>query len=215
MPSPKWKLVVDIGEPEPVTPNMQSHSTVQQSAANAAGNTHCFDHDSRPNGNDNSESREERYNECVVEQVISLLGEYMPSDSSSPLASLLPGFMSLRLMLLRPSKTSEEQDIMRTMLGSYASYTAGGRAKGDIAIMLARDFMYLMQHHTSIQPPRTQFMPQSTVNLTPHYNGSSTAYSVFNFGSSSDAQTQDHDSPALAPIPLSGNVNDSISIVSM
>jgi hypothetical protein len=215
MPSPKWKLVVDIGEPEPASPNMQAHTTVQQSASNAVGNTHSFEHESRYNGHEIPDSREEKYNESVVDQVISLLGEFMPSDASSPLESLLPGFMSLRLMLLRPTKTTEEEDIMRTMLGSYASYSAGGRTKSDIAIMLARDFMFLIQQHTSIQPPRNQFMGQSTLNHSQHYNTGNSGFSVFNFGSSSDAQTQYHDSPALAPIPLSGNVNDSISIVSM
>jgi hypothetical protein len=214
MPSPKWKLVVDIGEPEPVGPNIQSHSSAQQSMT--TGHNSNLEHDCRSDmGNDTSDSREGRHTESAVDQVISLLGEFMPSDSSSPLSSLLPGFMSLRLMLLRPNKSSEEQDIMRTMLGSYASYSAGGRTKSDIAIMLARDFMFLVQQHTSIHPPRAQFMVQSTMNHTPHFNTNNTGYSVFNFGSSSDTQTQYHDSPALAPIPLSGNVNDSISIVSM
>ena len=58
--------------------------------------------------------------------------------------------MSLRLLLLRPTKTQQEQDIVNTILSSYSSYKAGGRTRPDMALMLARDFMFLNQQN---QPP--------------------------------------------------------------
>ncbi len=60
--------------------------------------------------------------------------------------------MSLRLLLLRSSRTEQEQDIVNTMLTSYSSYKAGGRTRQDIALMLARDFMFMnLQAQPQIQ----------------------------------------------------------------
>jgi len=53
--------------------------------------------------------------------------------------------MSLRLLLLRPTRTEQEQDIVDTILSSYSSYKAGGRTRSDMALMLVRDFMFLNQ----------------------------------------------------------------------
>ena len=70
----------------------------------------------------------------------------MPSDPSSPAFAYLQGFMSLRLLLLRPSPSNDrEQELVNTILSSYSSYKAGGRTRPDIALMLARDFMFLNQ----------------------------------------------------------------------
>jgi hypothetical protein len=80
-----------------------------------------------------------------IDAVVSLLGEFMPSDPSSPVAPYVSGFMSLRLLLLRPSRTIDEDELTRTILDSFSSYTAGGRARADIAVMLARDYMFLGQ----------------------------------------------------------------------
>jgi len=152
-----------------------------------------------------------------IDEVVSLLGEYMPSDPSSPLSSCLPGFMSLRLMLLRPSKTAEEEELMRTMLDSYSSYTAGGRAKADIALMLARDYMFLTQQQAQQQQQQQQpflgvgqSMMQATSAQAPGYS----SYRGL-LPSASDPASSFQNSPALSPIPLPGNgLVDNVSIVS-
>eukprot|EP00521_Asterionellopsis_glacialis_P012416 CAMPEP_0195292554 /NCGR_PEP_ID=MMETSP0707-20130614/10038_1 /TAXON_ID=33640 /ORGANISM="Asterionellopsis glacialis, Strain CCMP134" /LENGTH=726 /DNA_ID=CAMNT_0040353043 /DNA_START=18 /DNA_END=2198 /DNA_ORIENTATION=+ len=191
MPSPKWKLVVDIGEPEPTPPV----PTTTASSSNA----------SVTNDEEKEKSKDNR-----IEEVISLLGQYMPSDPTSQLASYLPGFMSLRLMLLRPSRTSEEEEMVRTMLGSFSSYSSGGRSKSDIAIMLARDFMFLNQQQTQQQTQPFLGLGQSMMTLAPT---TETSFSHYGLPSSS-SQGSFHNSPALAPIPASCSLTDTLSIVS-
>jgi hypothetical protein len=132
-----------------------------------------------------------------IDAVVSLLGELMPSNPNSTLAPYLSGFMSLRLLLLRPTRSPEEDDRARTMLDSFSSYSQGGRSRADIGIMLARDYMFLCQQKTQ-QPANFFSVGQSGVNnaQAPTLSG----YSVFDV----------HNSPTLAPI----SVHDSMSIVS-
>lgn len=145
-----------------------------------------------------------------AEEVVSLLGEFMPSDPNSPLAPYVSGFMSLRLLLLRSSLTAEEEELSRTILDSFSSYSAGGRARSDIALMLARDYMFLGQQ----QPQQQGFLGmQATVGLPAAAapaasNGA--GLSLFGLPSTSSSL---QNSPALAPIPVPGSV-DSMSIVS-
>eukprot|EP00956_Cyclotella_meneghiniana_P036110 scaffold121622_cov79-Cyclotella_meneghiniana.AAC.1 len=115
MPSPKWKLVVDVGEIQAPVPQQNGSAT---------------------NGADN---------DALTSEVINMFGEHMPSDPSNPGFSYLQGFMSLRLLLLRKARSDQEQDIVNTILSSYSSYKAGGRTRPDIALMLARDFLFLSQ----------------------------------------------------------------------
>lgn len=188
MPSPKWKLVVDVGDPE----RMPAVSSV------ASSETSIVDPNEAKNTKDNR-----------IDEVVSLLGQYMPSDPSSQLATYLPGFMSLRLMLLRASRTNEEDELVRTMLSSFASYAGGGgRSKSDIAVMLARDFMFLTQQAQQSQQPFLG-LGQSMMSLAPAND------SQFHFGlPSSSSTTSFQDSPTLAPIPASCLLTDSLSIVS-
>ncbi|KAL3794767.1 hypothetical protein HJC23_012777 [Cyclotella cryptica] len=151
MPSPKWKLVVDVGETQAQGPSQQ-----QQQNGNAAqngGSASCS------NGNDNN---------ALTAEVISIFGEHMPSDPSNPGFAYLQGFMSLRLLLLRTTRTEQEQDIVNTILSSYSSYKAGGRTRPDMALMLARDFMFLNQQHQAQSQqqilPQQQHQPQQQMN---------------------------------------------------
>jgi hypothetical protein len=137
-----------------------------------------------------------------IDAVVSLLGELMPSDPDSAMATYLSGFMSLRLLLLRPSRSDEENDLVRTMLDSYTSYSNGGRSKADIGVMLARDYMYLLQQpYRNIQPSNAGFFSfgqgAASAVLAPALSGN---FFEFDF----------HHSPMLGPIPI----NDNLSIVS-
>jgi hypothetical protein len=86
-------------------------------------------------------------------EVLALIGEHMPSNSSSPLASYLPGFTSLRLMLMKTNRTPRETELLGTILGSYSSYVSSGKQPSEIAWLLARDCMHLSQRIVS-QPPQ-------------------------------------------------------------
>jgi hypothetical protein len=217
MPSPKWKLVVDIGEAEQIASPQMNAGAQMNASVGAAQGQHAGSNGEHPTTTDVG-GRDNR-----IDLVISLLGEYMPSDPASPLATYLPGFMSLRLMLLRPSKVPEEEDIVRTMLGSFSSYSAGGRAKSDIAVMLARDYMFLAQQSPQLSPPHPpqQHAPsyhnlrQSESGNMMQQNSQAPGFSFYAMGSgASSSNASFHNSPALAPIPMSGNPGDSVSIVS-
>lgn len=236
LPSPKWKLVVDIGEPE-------ESPAVSTAASTTAADTNTV------SASETAESfttaapavQPGKGKDTRIDEVVALLGEFMPSDPTSSMAPYLSGFMSFRLLALRSSRTMEEEELLHTMLESYSSYSAGGRARSDIAVMLARDYMFLSQQqqqqqamqpaqhqhaqvmqqpaqhqHTQVMQQPAQQMPQQNnflglgqqgqMNSAPAPSGMSL------FGLPSTA-TSIQNSPALTPIPMSGTA-DSMSIVS-
>jgi hypothetical protein len=140
-----------------------------------------------------------------IDEVVSLLGEFMPSDPASPVAPYVSGFMSLRLLLLRPSRTAEENELTRTILDSFSSYTAGGRARADIAVMLARDYMFLGQ-----QQHQYGYQAQAMMSSAAPVPSNSSGLSLFGLPSTSSSL---QNSPALTPIPIPGSI-DALSIVS-
>jgi hypothetical protein len=204
MPSPRWKLVVDVGEAEPDLSIGESIAVgeVTEPVAESAVQGKTTAKDGR------------------IDQVISLLGEFMPSGPTSPHAPYLPGFMSLRLMLLRPSKSVEEEEMVRTILGSFSSYISSGRARQDVALNLSQDFMFLSSQQ------KQQAHAQSFLGLGQSLMSSAapmsntTGFSFFGLPASAtgSANASFQNSPALAPIvPVSGPSSggpDSVSIVS-
>ena len=137
LPSPKWKLVVDVGQQQQQQQQQvaqQEQQQQQQQDLTAAA----------PPSEDPA---------ALSSEVISIFGEHMPSDPNSPAFAYLQGFMSLRLLLLRQNRGGQEQDLVNTMLSSYSSYKAGGRTPADIALMLARDFMFLSQQQQQSSAP--------------------------------------------------------------
>lgn len=204
MPSPKWKLVVDLGEGGP---DASVGSGESISASEVAGQAIA----------ESEVTPKDAGKDARIDQVVSLLGEYMPSEPGSPLAPFLQGFMSLRLMLLRPSKSAEDEELIRTILGSYSSYTTSGRPRQDVALNLSQDFMFLSSQQ---KPEQAQPFPGLGPNLMSAAPLSDTAGFSF-FGLPASATGSGHasfqNSPALAPIPappLSNGGPDSVSIVS-
>lgn len=162
-----------------------------------------------------------------IEDIVAMLGEFMPSDPSSPMSPYMQGFVTLRLLLLRQSRTPEEEDLARVMLDSYSSYSTGGRDRSDIAMMLARDCMFMSRTNQPQQSqqqlhPQTQQQQQAPpgmnlgdnmMNGAPQQQqqaGNSAGLSLFGLPSTSLSL---QNSPALAPIPLQAP-NDTMSIVS-
>jgi len=146
-----------------------------------------------------------------IEQVVAMMGDFMPSDPNSLMAPYMQGFMSLRLLLLRHSLTSEESELSRTILDSFSSYTAGGRDRGDIAIMLARDFMFLSHQQQQAHHPSFLNLGENMMgSVAGAHTTTNTGLSLFGLPSTSSSL---QNSPALTPIPGPGT-NDSMSIVS-
>lgn len=211
MPSPRWKLVVDLGEGDP-------DAAVDNAAVAAGVATEAI-------GTETTEVPKAPVKDARIDEVISLLGEYMPSEPNSPLAPFLPGFMSLRLMLLRPSKSPEDEELVRTVLGSYSSYISSGRPKKDVALNLSQDFVFLSSQQKQQQQQDDEEQSQ-TFGLGPSLMSaaplSDTAgFSFFGLPASAtgSAPASFQNSPALAPIPapplpLSKEGPDSVSIVS-
>jgi hypothetical protein len=204
MPSPKWKLVVDIGQagsdltPEPLTAGTEAAALLDVKSEQEA----------------KIPAKDPR-----IDQVISLLGEFMPSDPGSPNASFLPGFMSLRLMLLRPARSVEEDQLILTILGSYSSYVSSGRPRQEIAFSLSQDFTFLnsrqqqqeqLQLHSSVRVSIGQSLMSDAPLSDP------TGFSFFSLpvSATDSANASFQNSPALAPIPPPNGGPDTVSIVS-
>ena len=131
MPTPKWKLVVDVGS----TPPAKS---------------------------DDSKPVDKR-----ISEVLKLLADHTPTHRNSPYSPYLPGFTSLRLLLLKRAKTKEDEDTIGTMLESYSSYLSSGKSNSETAWMIARDFMLLTQpasRQGQVVMPQTQSSIQQQQN---------------------------------------------------
>jgi hypothetical protein len=182
--------VVDVGEPDPIA-SISNGQSMGSNTGYTAGVVELSDTGSEAEkGLPGKDPR--------IDDVVSLLGELMPSDPNSALAPYLSGFMSLRLLLLRPSRSPEEEEHARIMLDSFSSYSQGGRSRTDIGVMLARDFMFLCQQKS--QQPQQPFFSSGQGMVNNMQAAALSGYSVFDV----------HNSPTLAPIAL----GDAMSIVS-
>ena len=147
MPSPKWKLVVDVTyAPPPAVPDI----------------------DASNHGVDTTNTAENVRDETISE-IITMLGQHMPSNPNSSLASYCQAFISLRLLLLRPTRTQAEEDTVRIITGSYRSYKSSGRSPVDICIMLACDFQFLQQAHSKLSVPTNNNIKSESAKNMPQY----------------------------------------------
>lgn len=108
MPSPKWKLVVDVG---------------LVSSYGSMGRTWETD--------------------SVMQELGDLINAQMPDDKNSPHAGLLPGFTSLRLLLLKPNRTEREVELLDKAISLYSQYKQQSHPDELLASMICRDFMQL------------------------------------------------------------------------
>jgi hypothetical protein len=93
-------------------------------------------------------SAEDSDKERQIKSLIVLLAANIPQDMESPLGKQLKGIMSLRLILLRGSRrTPEEEQLVDTVLVLYQSYISAGRSDVDICVMVARDFTFHLGHN--------------------------------------------------------------------
>lgn len=223
MPSPKWKLVVDVGDVEVSSLSLADnlaediHEEPELKTSEDLNLLANFGVDtSLPI---RTESRSADGRDPRVIEVISLLGEFTPSDPLSPLQSYLSGFLSLRLLLLRQSRTADEEDLVNTMLDSFSSYASGRRERADIAVMLARDCMFLLSQQQStpqLQNHHHHHLQQQFQNGQPFLGHNTQSAQASNIGLSlfgrPSTNSSLQNSPALTPILAPGP--DSMSIVS-
>jgi hypothetical protein len=113
-PSPKWKLVVDVGVE---TPTKTADATEEE--------------------------------ECVHLELLQLMQRYTPEDKTSPHAMFLPGFTSLRLLLMQQDRSDRDEELLKSVMACYDSYKKTGRPDTEIAAMTARDFMLLSKNSSS------------------------------------------------------------------
>jgi hypothetical protein len=121
-PSPKWKLVVDVGVGPPAKPDEMTEEEAQ-----------------------------------LRHELLILIQKCMPVDKNSQFASYLPGFTSLRLLLTQHILSPREEDLLKSILGVYASYKKGSqRSEPNIAVLTARDFMLLSkpEKNSSVLNPK-------------------------------------------------------------
>ncbi len=165
-PAPRWKLVVDVGQAKDpkdgkYCPSSLHQPPMIQKAAIAS-----------PQSSQSSDPLEAEKNK-QVNDLIFLLGEQIPLDMNSALGQQIHGIMSLRLILLRPNRTPEEEALVTTILVLYQSYLQAGRPGQDIACMLARDFCFHLQHgfQQQMMMSFSQGMQQQSSSLRPPTSG--------------------------------------------
>lgn len=130
MPSPKWKLVVDVGVPS--------------------------------SGSDKSDSQAD----ARVRELMSLVQKYMPESKTAPLAPLLPGFASLRVLLLKNSRTDRERQLLESAVESFRLHKRSAQSEAEVVCCTARDFMNLTRSHAPVTDYKTVPASTTTVNNT-------------------------------------------------
>lgn len=127
IPSPRWKLVVEVGEAAPLPGNIGGGSS----------------------------------DDPRIADLLSLIKANMPEDQHAPLAPLLPGITSLRLLLLKPSRTPEEQESLDVALNSYEAYKIEGRSAAETVGLTSRALM-VMSRQDVPPPPSLPAGPDSS-----------------------------------------------------
>lgn len=144
LPTPKWKLVIDMS------------SSV--GAASSCAQKPAFSYVAGSNNNGNLSAQEKKPNhetDDQITQIINILGDELSDINAAP--SKVQNLTGLRLFLLKSTLTQQEEEIKTTLLSSFSSYLGCGRPNSDIAVMLGRDFSFLIGNPS--QP--TQMHPAS------------------------------------------------------
>lgn len=193
-PCPRWKLVVDVrgASASPVEarpPAPSSVSMASSSSFNAGMSALSMQPPTTPLGMDlfgESTTRKtlpqiptnDSKNNQII-SLISLLQENMPSDQFSALGKQLNSIMSLRMILLRPNRSPEEEQLVETILVLYESYVAAGRTRPDITFLVTRDYDFHRQHQqrmamlaepSPITATQAQQHPQPQLMMQHNYN---------------------------------------------
>lgn len=77
-----------------------------------------------------------------IKDLLAILCENISSDPNQSVQDL----MTLRVLLMRPALTPEEEHLLDTVLILFESYLIAGRSRPDIATMVVRDFSFHFKH---------------------------------------------------------------------
>lgn len=99
-------------------------------------------------------------------ELLDLIHKCTPADKSSPLAPYLPGFTSLRLLLTQQDCSHRDNELLKSVVASYESYTKGDRPETEIAAMTARDFMLLSKQFVATSTNSYVQIPAQDANAT-------------------------------------------------
>jgi len=160
-PTPQWKLVVEVTSPGAAQQGGQQGQQQQQqqqvqapqqrqkapAAFAALAESNAASQAAEAKGDEESRAK--------VRTIISLLGENMPSDPTTPLGSQIDNIMGLRFVLLKSARTPHEEQLVDSILTLHDSYVEAGRSRPEITMMLARDW----QFHSVQQPPPSHAPP--------------------------------------------------------
>mmetsp|Transcript_24551 Transcript_24551/g.41771 ORF Transcript_24551/g.41771 Transcript_24551/m.41771 type:complete len:726 (-) Transcript_24551:92-2269(-) len=140
-PCPRWKLVVDMGS--------GGNDTAPQSTSHQLQAPSMQSNQSEFNEADIIKSSQ-------IKELISILGENMPSDYSSPLGQQINDIMSLRLVLLNSSRSPDEEQLVDSILLLFGSYLKAGRSRADISQMVTRDYAFHSTEHQRNQQQQVE-----------------------------------------------------------
>ena len=156
-PEPKWKLVIEMSN-YPSGSNTKDKYTATAINAPSTGRNPLAAAVplSGPTAGVVPPSTTTPQVDDIEQRIISLLGDNMPvsdelpagesTSSSISTAKLLPHFMSIRLLLLRPShrRTSEENDMIDILKKSFRAYANDNKRTGaELATLVAKDWICL------------------------------------------------------------------------
>jgi hypothetical protein len=175
-PQPKWKVVIDINEAAAKKPRSSptGESSAQlKSERNIDSYSHplletagimtpVFTHSEPPRASEKSSQDMNPLSlsggegkDTTEEEIISLLGHEAANFHSMAVAklssspdpdNLLPQYISIRLLLLRPpsKRSSAENEMIDVLKSSYQSYThKSSRSRSELAKLLSRDWSCL------------------------------------------------------------------------
>ncbi len=87
------------------------------------------------------------------------------SESNTPLGQKIHSIMNLRLTLLRPNRSLEEEQLVDTLLVLLESYISAGRSKEETVLLVTRDYEFHLKHNERVssmmQQQQQPMMPMS------------------------------------------------------
>mmetsp|Transcript_23287 Transcript_23287/g.44133 ORF Transcript_23287/g.44133 Transcript_23287/m.44133 type:complete len:989 (+) Transcript_23287:292-3258(+) len=159
-PCPRWKLMVDMGSTASPSNSNASNNPMMDGQQQHSQQGGAIERANRPEGLTTATAALSANNAQIL-SLISLLGEHMPSDQTTPLGQQLHNIMSLRLVLLRTNRAPQDEQLVESIVTLFQSYVQAGRSRPDITLMLARDFAF----HSKMQQQQ-----QQQYQLAPHNN---------------------------------------------
>lgn len=153
LPTPKWKLVIDMGSPNAtsspgvasVKPTLTIATSKMEQPSSLTPITPKVD--------------------SKIFEIVNVLADEMSTDISANMYTQSSDMISLRLLLLKSNRNDDEDDLVSTVVSSYTSYVLSGRASNEIAVMVTRDYIYMTQNQQSI--PEVS-MHHTDYNIGPH-----------------------------------------------